>query len=368
MLETMGSVFSAIILLGVLILVHEFGHFAVARLCGVRVEKFSIGFGPEIWGGIRGDTRYVVSWIPLGGFVKLAGESQEGLEGREPRVDDYISKNVWQRISIVVAGPFMNIFTALIALTVVFSVGRLVPKSIIGEFVEGYPAIHSGLQVGDTITSINSQSIAHWGDLLRVMFENEKSTVDVEVQREGEVLTYNVSTNVDQLDQSVQGKTSIRRLGIKPDMKNTIKLSYPVSEAFVESVKTLGDWTVQISSTLWQLVSFQSSVKELRGPVYVFSESGKVAKQGLSAILDWAAIISFSLGFFNILPIPALDGGHLIFLLMEVVRGRPMPPIFQERATFFGIVCLLLLMGVVTVNDIMHLDLVSKLSSLFGGG
>jgi regulator of sigma E protease len=275
MLGLIISLLPALIVLGVLIFVHELGHFLVARWNGVKVEKFSIGFGPEVFGWTSRATRYAISLIPLGGFVKLAGESFDTLEGRKVQADDFISKNIFQRFLVVFAGPLMNLITGFLILVAVFCVGRPLPANVIGDFVKGYPAETSGLQKGDRILKINEKETPSWIQVTEAIVFNESENLQVLVDRNGEKLIFSVGTKEESGKELTGDHKKIRRLGIKPDMHERLIEKYGLLESIKQAFFSCSDMIRMMFYTFWKLVTFQLSVKSLSGPVQIFAVAGE---------------------------------------------------------------------------------------------
>lgn len=361
----LASLLPAIVVLGVLIVIHEFGHFIACRLTGVKVEKFSIGFGPEIFSWKGRETTYVLSLLPLGGFVKPAGESfsETGPEG--PKKGDYLAAPLLSRIAIVVAGVFMNYVLAYVLFIAIFMMGRPVPGTTIATFVDGYPAKTSGLQKGDTIAAVNGAAVSTWNDLMIALSEAPTGPLALSIKR-GESFENLTLTPKTEEAKDIFGKpVTVKRLGITPDPAAAKFEKY----GFIESLKISWDTMVNMATTTYQAIFYLAmgklSLKTISGPIGIVTMAGSALDLGLPYILQLTAALSVSLAVINLLPIPALDGGHLLFLLIEGITRRPVSLKTQERATQVGFYLLLSLMVFVIYNDMVNLEVLEKIKSIF---
>lgn len=355
-----------LVVLGILILVHEWGHFIACRLTKVRVEKFSIGFGPELIHFQGKETRYAVSLFPLGGFVKPSGESISEVGAGGLRPYDFLAAPVWKRVLIVVAGVAMNYFLSFALFFTIFLMGRPVPLAKIGGFVEGYPAASSGLAKGDRIIAIGGTPIHSWEDLTEQLNQVSAPEVDLEIERDQRMKKVSIPLRVETV-KDVFGEThEIRRLGIKPDPESfeTEKLSWwpALREAFLTEVHL----AAMTYKGLYYLFTGRLSLKTISGPLGIMTMTGVAAKMGVIYVLHLTAVLGISLAVINLLPIPALDGGHLVFLLIEAVQGRRVSLEFQERATQIGFALLMLLMVLVLYNDLVNLQLFDRFKLALG--
>lgn len=417
-----------LIVIGILVFVHEFGHFIMAKRAGVRVEKFSLGFGPKLFGFKKGDTEYLISALPLGGYVKMAGENPD----EEPTGDsgEFQSKTVWQRATIAVTGPLTNILLAFLVMPLVFMVGTYSEgPAKVGYVDKGSPAERAGFMDGDIIKEIDGRSISDWTKAMTMIAVNPDTDVNVTVDRQGEkkvlVLRPAVATEfkigtaglipdmpaeigklkpgfpaekaglqVNDKIIAVDGKIiyhwnqfsslvkeskgkklmlTIERnnvrmqkamtpieeggrylIGVEPIMRMVFK-----QHGFVESVSLGFNKTIEFIDltfiTLKKLVTFNLSIKTLGGPVMIAQMSGQAGAAGLSSFLSLLAMISISLGILNLLPIPVLDGGLLLFLAIEAIRKKPLSRKVMETAQSIGAALLITLIVVVSYNDIMRI-------------
>lgn len=342
---------SAIIVLALLIVVHEFGHFITARLVDVRVEKFSIGFGPKIFGTKRDDTEYLLSWIPLGGYVKLYGDDPDG-EGADDK-ESFLNQPVWKRLSIVAAGPVFNIALAVLIIAVAAMIGLPEASRTIDEVKEDAPAMAAGLVAGDTIEAINGERMESWGQIRNVIHGSPGKALKVEVLRgSGEKVTLAI-TPEERKTKTIDGKdVVIGLIGVLP--QQDIK-SYPPHVALYKGA----EWTWNMTAlTVWsisKMISRDIPADQIAGPIGIMKIAGEAASVGFVNLLMFIAIISVNLGILNLLPIPILDGGHILFFSVEALLGRPVQLKTQEIAQQVGLFLLISLMVFAFYNDIMRL-------------
>jgi regulator of sigma E protease len=355
------TVMSFILALGPLIFVHELGHYLAGRWCGVKADTFSIGFGREVlgWTDKRG-TRWKVGWMPLGGYVKFAGDmNPAGAEDpkwhdlpAEERRHVFHAKALWQRALIVFAGPFTNFLAA----TLIFAGFALIyPRSttppVVAEIEAGSPAAKAGLLVGDRITEINNRHIDNFVDIYPIIGDRPGMRLSIDVLRAGKPMTFDLVSADQHKKDKFGGEYRVGHVGIGPPPPVFAKVPlYQVPGlAIGETIDGL-DRTV---NGLVQLLTGHRELKELGGPVKIAKVSGQVATMGVAEFMFLVAMISINLGFINLLPVPMLDGGHLSFYAVEAIRRRPANPRVMELAFRSGLVALLALMLFVTVNDLV---------------
>jgi regulator of sigma E protease len=365
----MISLLPTIIVLGVLIAIHEYGHFLACRSTGVNVEKFSIGFGPEIlkWTGKSG-TEYVIALFPLGGFVKPAGEQFSDVEGGEPKKGDYLAASLSARILIVCAGVIMNYLLAFVIFSGIFMIGRPVPGTTIGSFVEGYPAAQSELREGDRVLQVNSENVTTWKELTDIFKKSDLEKFELLVVRDGseKPQTISIQPKVEIVKDVFGKEVNVRRIGIIPNPEANEFEKYSFGEAIVHSFKTVWTMSMMTHKAMFYLVTGRLSMDAISGPVGIIAMTGDAAKLGLPYLLQLMATLSVSLAVLNLLPVPALDGGHLLFLIIEGIRKKPVSFKLQERFTQLGFSLLLLLMVFLVYNDLDNLRLFDKVKGLFG--
>src|SRR5271157_1753699 len=426
---------SMAVVLGIMILVHELGHFAAAKWFGVRVEVFSIGFGKRLAGFRRGGTDYRISALPLGGYVKMAGENP--LESRSGAPDEFMSHPRWQRFVIAIAGPAMNIILAVAVLTGVFMVRYEHPvfldePAVIGWVLENSPAAKAGIEQGDRIVRIEGEQNPTWEDvMLKLVVSSSKQPLDIALQRGNEILEKSIQPEADGSDQfgsigwlpdepitvtelesdmpaakaglklgddivAVNGVpmrsllgvinflqqngskpvdvTAVRngqqlhftmtpvqtedngrksfRLGFRSQPVHVDKL--PFAQALNRSLEENKKYSVLIVDLVQKMVQHKVSIKQMEGPIGIARASGDAARQpGWTPLLSLMAMISLNLGIFNLLPIPILDGGIIMLLIIEAIMRRDISMRIKERIYQTAFVFLLLFFAVVIYNDLM---------------
>jgi regulator of sigma E protease len=447
------TIVSFVIVIGLLILIHELGHFFVARWTGVGVERFSIGFGPVLLRWKGKETEYCLSVIPMGGYVKMMGEEDNPLEGGGGATYDpakaFAKKPLWARFLIVFAGPGMNLVLAAVIFAIVLgTLGRPVWPAAVGRVADSSPAAAAGLRTGDTIVAVNGRPIDYWEDLehalsgargrpleLRVRHEGAERTVTVTprmrsvpdpVFREPRE-TWDIGAGPQLIPQisSVSADSPAKRAGLQGGDVVTAVAGQPVftPEDLVEAIRSrpgqafpitierggqtmtltvtpdavrekgtdgqerevgriqagiatktvrfeaynpvlaagygatkTWDMTILTVKGLWKLVSRQIDSSNIGGPIQIATEAGRQAKDGMASLALFTAIISVNLGVLNLLPVPMLDGGHLLFFVIEAVLGRPLAARKREMAQQVGFVLLMLLMGYALYNDLVRID------------
>ena len=354
-----------LLMLAPLIVLHELGHYIVGRLCGVRVEAFSIGFGRELVGWTdRHGTRWKIAALPLGGYVQFAGDmnalSMPAADAAkltpEQRKGVFHFHPLWQRTLIVLAGPVMNILVAL-AIFASFNLiyGRIVASPVIAGFADPSPAKAAGLQLGDRITKVDGEAISSFDDLKEKVIPNPGDPLNLTVERAGRsfnvVLTIATSVRHDEFG----NESKIGQIGVKAGGMAVVRAG-PVEAVQLAVDQSLGITRMMVTGVR-QIVVGKRSIRELGGPVKIAQFSGQQLALGWPEFVYFAAFISINLAFINLLPIPALDGGHLAFYAAEAVRRKPLGVRSQEWAFRTGLAFVLALMLFVTINDLVSLDL-----------
>jgi len=353
----MMSVVVAIIVLGLLIFVHELGHFTIAKWSGVMVTRFSLGFGPRLLGWRRGETEYAISAVPLGGYVKMLGEDPEEDVPAYEAARAFSKQSLLVRAAIVLAGPGMNLVTAFVAFTLVFAIfgagsPTLAPK--IGGVMEKMAAARAGLARGDTVLAIDGKPIATWDELSDTVRASGGAPLRLSVQRATGAVEELVVTPEEKPDRTPFGEEIGRAYLI--GIERFVEIA-PVS---LTSAIGLGAYQTYfwVKMTLLSVVKiFQGSVsaRDLGGPILIVRAAGQQAELGLEYLIRFLGLISVNLGVLNLLPIPVLDGGHLLFFACEAVRGRPLAIRHREMAQQVGLFLLLALMVFVVYNDITRI-------------
>ncbi len=351
------SIFSLIIVLGVLIFFHELGHFLVARLLGVGVEKFSLGFGPKLIGKKIGITEYQISAIPLGGYVKMVGESPDSeLDPSEIPIS-FTHKHVLKRILIVAAGPFFNILLAMIIFFGIFQIsGLLILKPGIGDVDEGSPAYIAGLKKNDLVVSIDGVDISSWEDMANTIMASKGKTLAISVLRGDMVITKNVTPEVKKVKNLFNEDVDRYVIGVTASGE-VFKKDLNFFQAVSESVNQTYQITALTIKGVVKLFQGTVSPKTLGGPIMIAQIAGQQAKEGVVNLIFFIALISINLAILNFLPIPVLDGGHLLFFFIEAVKGSPVSVKVREISQQAGIFVLILLMIYVFYNDIARVFL-----------
>ena len=359
------SIIPALIVLGILIIIHEFGHFLACRMSGVVVEKFSIGFGPEIFSWQGKTTRYAISLLPLGGFVKPAGESVSEVGSEGPRPGDYLAAPLLSRIFIVVAGVLMNYILAFVLFTAIFMMGRPIPGTVIGSFVDGYPAKESGLLKGDQILNMGGTEVKNWQELTEALDTLPDGEIQVRVRRGEEIVPLSLTPKSEDVKDIFGKSVKVRRLGIMPDPKASEFERYGLVDSLKAAWETEVFLTTMTHKAIFYLLMGKLSAKTISGPIGIITMTGAAANLGLPYVLQLTATLSVSLAVINLFPIPALDGGHLLFLLIEGITRRKVSLKVQERATQVGFALLLMLMVFVIYNDMVNMDIIGKIRGVF---
>jgi regulator of sigma E protease len=351
------SVIAAIIVLGLLIFLHELGHFAVAKWSGVMVTRFSLGFGPRLFSWKRGETEYTISAVPLGGYVKMLGEDPEEEVPAYEAGRAFSHQPLPKRLAIVIAGPGMNLITAFVAFTLVFAIyGAGSPSNApkIGGVVDGMAAAKAGLARGDTVRAIDGRDVASWEQLSDTVRASAGAALRFQVQRE--------SGAVEDLVVTPEEKPERSPFGEEIGKAYLIGIERFVEIEPVSLVNAIGLGAYQtyfwVKMTLLSVVKiFQGSVsaRDLGGPILIVRAAGQQAQLGLEYLIRFLGLISVNLGVLNLLPIPVLDGGHLLFFAFEAVRGKPLAIRHREMAQQVGLFLLLALMVFVVYNDISRI-------------
>jgi regulator of sigma E protease len=348
-------IFKVAIAFCLLILFHELGHFAVAKYLGIGVERFSIGFGPKITGFRRGETEYMVSAIPLGGYVKLIGDDPRGTDGDHPRA--FLNKPIGHRIAVVAAGPLANFALAIAIFAGVHWVGVPTPQISelpeVGEVVTDSPAQQAGLQKGDRILAVNSQPVSKWEDLVQTIHHHSNTPLQLSVQRGTETLDVSVTPKPGKIIKDLE-EVEVGLIGVAPHMDITV-MRYSPPVALWKGVEKTWEISALTVVSLVKMVQGKISPKHLAGPVGIFQMAGQQAKVGLLPLVSLMAVLSISLGILNLFPIPVLDGGHILFFAVEGLWGQPISPRKQEIATQVGLFLLVALMLTAFYNDLLRI-------------
>ena len=368
------TVIAFLLVIGPLVAVHELGHYVVGRWFGVKAEAFSIGFGREIFGFTdKRGTRWKFGWLPLGGYVRFAGDMNPASVPDEAwlrlppeeRARTFQAKPVWQRALIVFAGPAINFLLAILILAgFAYAYGENRTPPVVDRIVEGSAGERAGFRPGDLIVSVAGREVDSFDDVARIVKFRPNEALPVEIVRDGRRIRTTATPDV-QIERDRFGNEY--RLGLLGLYSGPPKV-YPVSlvEAPAVAVRRTGEIVRLMVDTLGQVITGRRSVKELGGPLKIAQVSGEQAKLGWDAFVFFVALISINLGFINLLPVPMLDGGHLLFYAIEAVRRRPVTARVQEWAFRSGLILLLSLMVFVTFNDLTSFGVWKGLAGLIG--
>ena len=353
-----------VLVLTAIVFVHEMGHYLVARWNGIAIQTFSIGFGPELIGfNDRQGTRWKISAIPLGGYVRFVGDlnaasmpdpAAEALLSPEERKRMFINKNVWQRMAVVAAGPIANvIFTFLVLYALLLGYGRYTVPPVIGEVAPGGVAAEAGLLAGDTIVSVDGFGVDSFSDFQRLIATAPGRAVTIVLDREGEIVTLVLVPEIAEDTDQFGNHQRVGRIGVSRTIEEgDVKLVRPgpveAVGATFEEIRFIVDRT---AAFLGDFFVGRGDVEQLGGPVKVAKVSGEVATLGWLALVNLAALLSLNIGIFNLLPIPMLDGGHLLYYVVEAIRGRPLSPRAQEIGFRVGFAIVGTLMIFTLIND-----------------
>ena len=363
----LGYVIPFLFVLSLGVFFHELGHFLVARWCGVQILVFSIGFGPEIVGfNDRYGTRWKISAIPLGGFVKffgddnvasVPGQSQADMDA-EQRARSFMFQPVLKRIAIVVAGPFANFVLAVIIFACVFALyGKQTMSARVDTVQTGSAAAAAGFQPGDLVVAIDGHAVDSFSDMQRIVSTSAGETLNVTVEHDGVQRVLKATPALKEVKDNFGNVQRIGILGITRSMAAEDLKVHPVGPLQAAWMALQETWSV-IDRTLNYIVgvlSGREAASQLGGPIRIAQMSGQVASFGFIPLIQLAAVLSVSIGLLNLFPIPLLDGGHLLFYVIEGVRGRPLSERAQEVGFRIGLAIVLMLMIFATFNDIVHL-------------
>ncbi|NBI07895.1 RIP metalloprotease RseP [Senegalia massiliensis] len=332
----MTTAITAIIIFFIVVLVHEFGHFATAKLVGIKVQEFSIGMGPRITKFNKGETEYSLRILPIGGYVKMEGEDEKSDDERS-----FSNKSPISRILVLASGAIMNFLLALIIFFVI-SIVIGSPTTIIDKVTENGPADTVGIKSGDEIVSINNEKIENWQESKDII-TNAEDEINITVLRDEKSLSFSLTPEKDENDNKLIGISSKTR------------------PSFIGSIKYAFNNLIFIISLMFDFIKMaltgNVSTSDVAGPIGVVQLIGETTKYGFLSVLNLAAFININLGFFNLLPIPALDGSRILFILIELLRGKPLDPEKEGMIHFIGFALLMALMIFISYNDLSRLNI-----------
>jgi len=333
---------ATIIVFGLVIFIHEFGHFAVAKLSGIKVNEFSLGMGPRVFGFKKGETDYSLRALPIGGFVAMEGEDEES-----DAENAFNKAPVQSRTAVVVAGAVMNLVLGFVVLVFLTSQQSAITSRTISMFHDGATTQQSGLQVDDEIIAVNGRRCYVANDLIYEFARTQNGVADLTVRRNGEIVKLN----------DVEFETYTDEDGIKQMVIDFYV--YPQEKTFSSVINEAAKWTVSLARmvflSLVDLVTGNVAINQMSGPVGIVTVISEAASMGLNNVLMILAMITINLGIFNLVPFPALDGGRLLFLLIELLRGKPINQKYEIIVNTAGMFMLLTFMAFVTFSDITRL-------------
>lgn len=352
-----------LIVLSVLVLVHEFGHFIAAKRIGISVEKFSFGFGPKLFSMKRGDTEYLISSIPLGGYIKMAGdEPGESLTGKKI---EFLSRSIGERFLVIFAGPLLNYILAFLIFSVIFMFGNPTLTTEVGSLLKDYPAEKSGLVAGDKVIKADGKDVKYWEDMTEIIHKHLDGPIKLTIDKNGNISEVEIQPVIRDVKDIFGKHTKIALLGIAPSQKIE-SVRYGFFESFSKGYRKVIDLTAITYKAIWSIVTGRLSMKEsMTGPIGIFMIAGKAAQMGLIYLFHLMAMLSASLAIFNLLPLPVLDGGHILFLFVEKLRGRPLSVKVQENIANVGVGLLILLTVFIFYNDIIKFGVFDNIMKLF---
>ncbi len=368
----LGYIIPFLVVLTVLVFVHELGHYLVARRNGVRIEVFSIGFGPEIFGWYdRAGTRWKLSAVPLGGYVKMYGDADASslpsnslvTMSEEDRAVSFHHKRLWQRIAVVAAGPAANFIFAIVLLAGLFAtVGQPFTPPDVGQVQPNSAAEQGGIKPGDTISEIDGRKIERFEDVQQAVRLNAGGVMKIVVRRDGRAVALDVTPQMTEITDRFGNVHRVGMLGIGRSGVDYVQ--HDPATALGRAVEETWNLSVGTLKAIWQMIIGARATDELGGPLRIAQMSGEVAQGGIVAIVWFMAVLSVNLGLINLFPIPVLDGGHLLFYFAEAIRGRPLGQRAQEYGFRIGLALVLTLMVFATWNDLVHLRIVEYVRGL----
>lgn len=362
-----GVLLPFLFVLLIVIFIHELGHYLVGRWCGIGAKVFSIGFGPEIFGfNDKRGTRWKLSAIPLGGYVKFVGdmnassaqaEMDEGLTDQE-RAVAFHNKALWRRAATVLAGPVANFILAIVIFTLTFSIiGRTLVEPIVSQVRENSVAETAGIEVGDVFVTLDGAEVEHFSQVQRYVAPRAGQAIELVMRRDGEEIAFTVIPERLEIEDQFGNKMEQGIIGIvaSRETANFQRVKHGPIEAFGLAFAETGYVITRTAGYIGGVITGREKADQIGGPIRVAQVSGQVATLGLVALINLTAILSISIGLLNLMPIPVLDGGHLMFYLAEALRGKPLSPNAQEIGFRIGFAMILGLMVFATWNDISML-------------
>ncbi len=326
------TIIYAVLIFCLLIFVHELGHFIAAKSVGIRVNEFSLGMGPSLLRFTKGETKYSLRAFPIGGFVKMEGEDEDS---NDPRA--FNRKNPFQRALVLIAGSFMNLITTVVLITIM-ALALGMASTVIDQVAEGFPAEVAGMEAGDRIVKINGSNVNEWSDVTGILSSIQGDSVTISVKREGR--------EIDLISGITKNEEGRNVIGI------TSRIEHAPVKALKAGVIGTWEWTKEMFNYLRQLFTGKGSIDDLVGPVGIVSIINDQAKMGIFYIINLTALISLNLAIVNMLPLPALDGGRLLFLVAGQITGKRITDSVEEKIHFAGLMLLFALMVYLVIHDV----------------
>ncbi|MBA3013358.1 MAG: RIP metalloprotease RseP [Proteobacteria bacterium] len=354
----MNSIVSFIIVLGVLIFVHEFGHFITAKFFGIKVLKFSLGFGPKIIAKQIGETEYLLSALPLGGYVKMLGEQPNETVSAEMAGRSFAAKSVWKRFMVVLAGPISNLISAIVIFTVVILITGIphpLPTTEIGEISPGSAAEQAGLKPGDIVVAIDGKAITSWSEVSESVKKSGGKELTVSIKRGAELIDATGAPTTSEV-KNIFGEVVDTRFLLGISQKQSLRYEpATLSGAFIEGVEQTWFYIELTVLSLWKIIQRVIPASQIGGPIMIAQMAGQQMEAGWISLFSFMAVLSVNLGIINLFPIPILDGGHLVFFSIEALRRKPLTLRAQEILQQVGMFLLGSLMLFVFYNDFARL-------------
>lgn len=351
------SIVSAVIVIGILIFIHELGHFTFAKLFNVKVLIFSLGFGPAILKKRKGETEYRLSALPLGGYVKMIGENfldEEEPLSNEDKVRSYASQANWKKLIILIAGPLFNLVFSMFLLWIVFIHGVPYLKTTIGEVMQNSPAYLAGIQKGDTIIQINNKKVSSWDEMKNIIAGNPDKEINLVIQRNKNLFVVKVKPQM-KVEKNIFGemvKTPI--IGIMPAGDFEIQRDNPFS-AIISAGKESMNLSYLVIISLIKLIEGKIPTRDLGGPILIAQQAAHQAKRGLTALMYFTALLGINFAILNILPLPILDGGNVVITLIEAIIRKPINKMVKLVIMQVGVLFIILLTIYAFYNDITRI-------------
>lgn len=348
------TIIATIIVLGVLIFVHELGHFLMAKKLKVGVITFSLGFGPKLLGKKIGETQYQLSLVPLGGYVKMVGEEPGENVPPELAAKSFSAQPVVKRLGIVFAGPFFNFLFAVVAFAIAFMVGMPALLPEVGEVKPDYPAFKAGILKGDRILEANGSPVKRWEDMAQIIHESSDRPLLLKVERDKKIFPISVTPQVSTQKNIFGDEIQVGLIGISPSGSFFTERFDPFTATYKALIQSWRITELTVVSII-KIIEGKISAKTIGGPLLIAQLAGQMAKAGTLSLIIFMAVISINLVILNVLPIPVLDGWHLLIFLIEGIIGKPVSLKLRERAQQIGIFLIILIMLLVFYNDLSRI-------------